>query len=178
MSIKLRNFKKRELKVLSKALKVFGCFKLNFILKVKENNKKEVIAMSTHLLNFIEKYKNLNYVFVGIKVGEIGKRFRLTLEGTFLLYKRNRKKVYVNEKGEMLFLYGRDLFSESVVSFTNDINENDVVFVCNKDGDILGIGKARFNSEKIKNVESNRVVVDNLIDRGEYLRKNKLYDAF
>ena len=78
----------------------------------------------------------------------------------------------------MLFLYGRDIFARSVVSVTEDVRENDIVFVCNKRGDILGLGKSRFDSERYKEVDEDRVVVENLVDRGEYLRKKKLYDAY
>ena len=78
----------------------------------------------------------------------------------------------------MLFLYGRDIFSESVVKATPDIKENDIVFVCNKAGDILGIGKSRYPAEKLRSVERDRVVVGNLVDRGEYLRKEKVYASF
>jgi len=78
----------------------------------------------------------------------------------------------------MLFLYGRDLFSGSIVKVTEDVKENDFVMVCNKDGDIIGIGKSRFDADVMRSIESDRVVVENLLDRGEYLRKNRLYNAF
>lgn len=77
----------------------------------------------------------------------------------------------------MLFLYGRDIFSSSILS-TGDFGENEVVFVCNKYGDILGIGKSRFSAKKIKEVDPNRVVVENLVDRGEYIRHKRLYNSF
>ena len=126
----------------------------------------------------MELYK-LNFVHAGLKVGEVGnRRFRFSLEGSFYLAKKNKKKVFVNEKGEMLFLYGRDIFAESVVDVTNDVEENDIVFVCNTKGDILGIGKTRFDARRMKEVEKDRVVVENLVDRGEYLRKEKTYNAY
>ena len=174
----LRELEKRELKILKKALKAMKKDKLDFALKIKENERKNVIALNEELLNFIKENKELNYVFAGIKVGEIGKRFRLTLEGAFFICESCGKRVYVNDKGEMLFLYGRDIFSESVLYCTDDVGENDVVLVCNSHGDVIGIGKSRFDHSRIKKVGRGRVVVENLVDRGEYLRKRKLYDAF
>ncbi|ADC66564.1 Protein of unknown function UPF0113 [Ferroglobus placidus DSM 10642] len=175
--MEIRRPTKKELKIIRKALAAFGSvdFLDNFSIYVKEGEKKEVYAASKDLEAFIGK---LNEVSFGIKVGEVGKRFRFTLEGAFFLVKRNKKKVYVNEKGEMLFLYGRDIFRESVIDVTEDVRENDIVFVCNKRGDILGIGKTRFDAERIFKVEEGRVVVENLVDRGEYIRKEKLYDAY
>jgi len=190
----LRRPTKKELKVISSALRAFGSMDfLNdneiLVLDVQDGVKKvvdkkergrirEVYALSKDLVKFIELHK-LNYVHAGLKIGEVGsRRFRFSLEGSFYLIKKNKKKVFVNEKGEMLFLYGRDIFAESVVDVTKDVKENDIVFVCNTKGDVLGIGKARFDAKRMKEVEKDRVVVENLIDRGEYLRKEKTYNAY
>lgn len=83
----------------------------------------------------------------------------------------------MNNKGEMLFLYGRDILVESVVDVTDDVRENDMVMVCNARDDIIGIGRSEFDASRIREVEK-RVVVENFVDRGEYLRKRKLYDAY
>ncbi len=175
----LRRPKRKELKVINSALRAFGStdfLKENEIM-VRDGTK-EAYALSKDLAKFLELFK-LNYVHAGIKIGEVGsRRFRFSLEGTFYLVKKEKKKVYVNDKGEMLFLYGRDIFAESVVGVTEDVKENDIVFVCNGRGDILGIGKARFDAERIRKVAKDRVVVENLVDRGEYLRKEKTYEAF
>ncbi len=193
----LRKPTKKELKVILSALRAFGSedfLKDNELLvldvvieedgsrRIVDRNTKgrirEVYALSKDLAKFLELYK-LNYVHAGLKVGEVGsRRFRFSLEGSFYLARKNKKKVFVNEKGEMLFLYGRDIFAESVIDVTGDVKENDIVFVCNVKGDILGIGKARFDAKRMMEVEKDRVVVENLIDRGEYLRKEKTYRSF
>ncbi|ADB57627.1 PUA domain-containing protein [Archaeoglobus profundus] len=177
----LRKPKRREEKVVKSALRAFGSenfLEENELLIKDSEGAKELYALSKDLANFINRVK-LNYVCVGIKVGEVGsRRLRFTLEGSFYLIRREKKKVYVDEKGEMLFLYGRDIFARSVVKVTDDVEENDVVFVCNSKGDILGLGKSRFDASRYKDVEEDRVVVENLVDRGEYLRKEKLYKAF
>lgn len=160
-------------RVLRKGLKFFNS--LDFLkekkLVVKGN---EVFAVSEELYEFLKKGIDC---YFGVKVGEIGKRLRLTLEGSFWLMRNEKKKVWVNEKGEMLFLYGRDIFAESVVN-VGDFGENEVVFVCNRYGDIIGIGRARFDSHRILEQKRDRVVVENLVDRGAYLRHEKLYEAF
>ncbi len=178
----LRRPTKKELKVISSALRAFGStdfLKDNEILiRDDASGVREAYALSKDLVKFLELFK-LNYVHAGLKVGEVGsRRFRFSLEGSFYLVRRDRKKVFVNERGEMLFLYGRDIFAESVVKVTEDVRENDVVFVCNTKGDILGIGRARFDAGRMREVAKDRVVVENLVDRGEYLRKEKTYDAY
>ena len=181
--MELREPVEKELKVLRKASRFFG-FELgahrereSVLLIHDSRGVKEVYAVSPQLVEFLKK-TGLRAVSAGIKVGELGRRFRLTLEGTFFLVKAKKKRVYVNRKGEMLFLYGRDVFASSVMKVSPDIKENDIVFVSNTRGDILGIGKSRYDGDRMRSVEEDRVVVENLVDRGEYLRKEKLYMAF
>ncbi len=174
----LRRPRRRELKVLLSALRAFGSLDFLEENEILLNEKKEAFALSKDLAKFLDLHR-LNYVHAGIKVGEVGsRRFRFSLEGAFYLAKRDKKKVFVNGRGEMLFLYGRDIFAESVFDVTDDVEENDIVFVCNAKGDVLGLGKARFDAGRMRKVAGDRVVVENLVDRGEYLRKEKTYDAY
>ncbi len=178
-----REAREKELKIIKRALRFFNPENFeNFFDKYKIfiKNKKEVFIIPKELYSFLNSLNlsNLNPISIGVKIGEIRRRFRLTLEGSFLISKNERKRVYVNEKGEMLFLYGRDIFAMSVERVSDDVRENDTVFVCNKRGDVLGLGRSRFNADRFFEVEDERIVVDNLVDRGEYLRKDKLYDAY
>ena len=174
--MKFREPKKKGTKVIESALRYFGS-EVEGEIAILESKRKEVYLISTELYDFL-KEKDIKPTFAGLKLGEVGRRFRFTVEGAFFLVKKKKKRVWVNERGEMLFLYGRDIFSESVVKASPDIKENDIVFVCNKAGDILGIGKSRYEADKLRSVEKDRVVVENLVDRGEYLRKEKVYDSF
>ncbi len=172
--MEIRELKKKELKILRNALRFHGSEDLlnRYRIFVVERDKKEVYVCTHDIFSLKDK---LNFESIGIKIGEIGKRFRFSLEGAFLIVK-NKKRVFVNEKGEMLFLYGRDIFASSIIKADRDVKENDIVFVCNSDGDILGIGKMRLSINRLK--ESDRVAIENLIDRGEYIRKNKTYNAY
>ncbi len=169
----LRDLSEKEEKVLRSALKFFKS--LDFLKEKKVVVKgKEVFVVSEELYELLKKGIDC---YPGIKIGEIGKRFRLTLEGSFWLMKNEKKKVCVNEKGEMLFLYGRDVFAESLLK-VGEFEENEIVFVCNRYSDVLGIGRARFDSNRILEQTKGRVVVENLVDRGAYLRHEKVYQAF
>ncbi|MCS7118685.1 MAG: NIP7 N-terminal domain-related protein [Archaeoglobaceae archaeon] len=169
----LRELKDREKRILKNALKFF---KSSDFLKEKKIVLKgrEVLAVSEELYEFLKT--GIDCIF-GVKLGEIGKRFRMTIEGSFWLMKNEKKKIWVNEKGEMLFLYGRDLFTESIIK-VGEFEQNEVVFICNRFGDIIGIGKARFKADQILKQENKKVVIENLVDRGAYLRHEKIYDAF
>ncbi|MDK2876842.1 MAG: ribosome subunit biosis protein [Archaeoglobaceae archaeon] len=170
----MRELSERELKVLRKAINFYNSFDFlsNFKILARE---KELFAVSKDLHEFLSQ-RELECI-AGVKIGEIGKRLRLTLEGSFWLMKNEKKKVWVNEHGEMLFLYGRDIFAGSITK-VGEFDENEVVFVCNEFGDILGIGRSRFKSSIVKELPKDRVFIENLVDRGAYIRHNKLYESF
>ncbi len=169
--------RKKKKKVIENAARFFGFENRLNELRLRGN---EVFMISGDLCKILDQIRAKvpeERLHAGIKVGEAGKRFRFTLEGSFFLAKKEKKRVYVDSKAEMLFLYGRDIFSSSVKRASGDVRENDVVFVCNEFGDIIGIGRARFDAEEIGK-KGERVAIENLTDRGEYLRKEKLYNAF
>lgn len=175
----------KELKAIKNTLRYFGSesFFDEFTILLRDlGGKKGVFALSKDLAEFLDSLHTLDrieksWICAGIKIGEVGRRLRLSLEGTFWIGRNDRKKVWVDDRGEMLFLYGRDLFSSSIIR-ASDFGESEIVLVANRYGDIIGIGKSRLPSDKIKEVEPDKVVIENLVDRGEYLRHDRLYDSF
>ena len=173
---KVRGLRKKEYKTLRNALSFYRSLYLlqEYEFVILEKERKEVYMVPKNVKKFLELYE-LKPKIAGIKVGEIGRRMRITLEGGEVLSKRYKgKRVIVNDKGEMLFLYGRDLFGSSIVKWTDDIEENDIVFVFSRAG-YLGLGRARVDHKRMK---EDRVVISNLVDKGEYLRKIRIFDAF
>lgn len=74
----------------------------------------------------------------------------------------NDKKIYVNEKAEGLFLYGRNILKDSISRNPNKIDSG-YVFVQNERDENLGFG--------IFQTQGDQVIVKNLLDKGFYLRK-------
>ncbi len=178
--MEIRKLKQKELKLLKNALKFFGAESLaeRYVFFIVEDERKNLHMCTPEIFQLINGVSGINLRWAGIKVGEMGsRRVRFTLEGAYHIGGR-RKRVFVSERGEMLFLYGRDVFASSVVGLDRDVEENDVVFVVNRDGDVLGLGKMRYPPERIKHLDKGTVAVQNLVDRGEYLRRMRLYDAF
>lgn len=83
-------------------------------------------------------------VAVGLLVGELERdRVRLHLEGAHEVGRRSRAaSAIVEDKAAQLFLYGRDVFAESVVSKPRKFLDDDRVLVCNRRGDVLGLARA------------------------------------
>jgi|Deesub1362A_J573_1020465.scaffolds.fasta_scaffold00036_117 60S ribosome subunit biogenesis protein NIP7 len=176
--LEIREPSNREWKTLLKAFRYYGISTPGNIM-ILESSSRNVLLMSPSLIRYIKGLnKNSREVITsaGIKIGELGRRFRISLEGGELLSKDVLKKwIIVRERGEMLFLYGRDIFGTSVEICSGDIAENDLVFVFNRNRGFLGIGRARVDAKRMK---EDRVVVENLVDKGEYLRKINLFSSF
>ncbi len=98
---------------------------------------------------------------VGLYIGEVKNgKFFLGLEGANLIAPYTKKKVVVNKSAEQLVLYGRDVFSKSVVDFST-CRQNEKCLLVNSSGEPLGIGLVE------------KDMVKNLMDRGWYLRKGE-----
>ncbi len=73
---------------------------------------------------------------VGIYLGREKKEFEASVALLDLL-KSTKRKMVINEKAEWLFLCGRDVMAESMVSCP--VNEGKVI-VCNERDEVLGLG--------------------------------------
>ncbi len=105
---------------------------------------------------------NLDGVYcAGLSLGEIkGKKFKLGLEGAFLIAREAANRIVVNDRSEQLSLYGRDIFINSVLRYP-PLKEGMKCLIVNRHGEPLALGIFR----------GGRVFVDNVRDRGWYLRK-------
>ena len=117
---------------------------------------------------------NKDPYLAGIKLGELRKHTSLSLEGAHIFAENtNEKKIVVTDQAEALVLYGRDVFGQSIINHTNDFEENEIVLITNRYGDAIGIGRTRYNADKIQN---QGVTVTNIADRGWYLREENKYE--
>lgn len=120
----------------------------------------EIFATTPQVVQVLEGLGRNPYS-VGLYIGEIkGGRFFLGLEGASLIAPHTTKRVIVNENAEQLFLYGRDVFYNSIVDFSA-CKRGDRCLIVNTKSELLGIGKVE------------KDMVKNLMDRGWYLRKGE-----
>ncbi len=158
--MKFRKIKKEELEIIEKTLKedfdvdesFFSFLKRKAI--IVSSGRKEVFITNRKVYNVLRK---IGEVYIaGLYIGEIKrKKFIPSLELAYILKKYTKKKIYVNDKSEQLFLYGRDVFKEGIIKG----RVKGKCLVLNRFGDVLGIG------------DSNNNIVKNIADRGLYLRK-------
>jgi ribosome biogenesis protein Nip4 len=102
--------------------------------------------------------------YIGLFLGEETKNcFKPGLALIDEIAKISDRKVFVNDKGEWLFLCGRDLFGKSVVK--SNVN-NGLVLVQSMKDENLGYGKFVGNI-----ANKGKTVIKNILDKGDYLRR-------
>jgi ribosome biogenesis protein Nip4 len=98
----------------------------------------------------------------GLFLGEQRKQFEPSLALLELLSQKTKKKAFVSEAAEWLFLCGRDVFENNIVKLEA---KKGLVLVQNLKNENLGLGEL---SKK-----GNKAVIKNLLDRGDFLRRER-----
>jgi ribosome biogenesis protein Nip4 len=97
----------------------------------------------------------------------------LSIEGLSLSSSFTKKKVKVTDKGEQAVLYGRNLTRALLDHFSASISRGDRVVIVNRLDETLALGKALVDSSRFQDVDVNKYVIENIVDRGWYLRKGR-----
>lgn len=78
-------------------------------------------------------------------------------------------KVTVDEKTEWLFICGRDVFKQGILSATGSLREHEYTLILNQHGECLGFGA--LTSDLHKESRKRAVSVRNVSDLGDFLRR-------
>lgn len=139
-----------------------------FVIKDSQNNNKELFVIPLNLKNFIYCPYSC---YGGLPIGILQKKKFLpsiTFFGIVAKYGKSFLYVIVDCNAEKLILYGKDIFGDSIIFASPDIQENSLILILNKSKEFLGIGRSRFEATRIK--ENGRVTVNTILDLGIYLR--------
>jgi ribosome biogenesis protein Nip4 len=166
---------RQELTTMNRAFDKWGVFdffkdKSILINEIKNCNIREVYFLS----NEIEKIALLEQPsYAGLMIGQLKKQFTLSLEGADLVSKISKHFPYVivNETAEKSVLYGKNIYSRSIISTSKMIDENEIVIILNLKREVIGIGKTRFADDLL--LQDDKVVVTTMIDAGLYLRSEE-----
>lgn len=136
------------------------------------------------LIRDLESKELIRYLaYLGLFIGRIKTKYRRisftpSLElGHIVSINAKRNLVKVTDEGEKLFLYGRDLFTKSIVDARLPLLRNHYIVVINKNNEYVGLGIALrnilslYDLNKLKITDPELVLIKNYIDLGWYLRK-------
>ncbi|MBW3015898.1 hypothetical protein KY330_05740 [Candidatus Woesearchaeota archaeon] len=125
----------------------------------------EYFLISEELLKLKDKVKHELFA-AGIFLGRLkAGRFYASPALIDLIAKYSDRKAVVDDKAEWLFLCKKDIFGKAIIRSNV---ESGVVLVQNRNNENLGYGKI---VRKLN--EKNKVVIKNIVDKGEYLRMER-----
>ena len=135
-------------------------FKFKNLYLLYHRDRYDAIYATEEVLKNLRLFKDIygaGLIFGNFKKKEDKIKFTLSLEGMDLI-SRDIVKNYavVNRKGEVLFLYGRDIFLSSVL----ELKGGGRLAIFNRDREFLGIGNYGGGD-----------IIKNVIDKGWYLRE-------
>ncbi|MDI6737316.1 MAG: hypothetical protein QME12_02250 [Nanoarchaeota archaeon] len=84
-----------------------------------------------------------------------------------ILAKVSGEKAFVNYIGEIDFLYGRGLKKRHITSFTGGSKEGFFKLIQNEHDENIGYGKIS------KELDSENAEIANMLDKGDYIRREK-----
>ena len=111
-----------------------------------------------------------SFFYVGRFLGEVKNgKFFPSFNLLAILAEGEAHKVVVNEKASWLFICGRDIFGEGIVSVLGSRRKGALTLVLNEFEECLGLGRiiSDFSAKNTK------VVVENIADVGDFLRRER-----
>jgi ribosome biogenesis protein Nip4 len=87
-----------------------------------------------------------------------------------MISERKANKLVVDKKTAWLFICGRDIFKKGILE-GNNLKKGDYTLILNEHNECLGFGKIMHNIREEINV--NKVAVKNILDIGDFLRREK-----
>jgi len=87
-----------------------------------------------------------------------------------MIAKIKANKLVIDKKTAWLFICGRDIFKQGILN-GNNLKKGDYTLILNERNECLGFGKTTCNLRG--EADANKVVVKNILDIGDFLRREK-----
>jgi ribosome biogenesis protein Nip4 len=138
---------------------------LNQKLIVKKNER--YFLLSGNLERLITK----EFFYAGTYLGKVkDETFFPGFNLLTMIAQTNANKIIVDKKAEWLFICGRDIFERGIIDASKSLRKGDYTLIVNERGDCLGFGRIVHN---IGEKDGKKVVVRNIADVGDFLRREK-----
>lgn len=162
---------RQELTILRRAFNKWGVFDLfieKTVLIKEDHHKTRKVYLLSSELEVIILSRQPNYA--GLKIGELKKNFLPSMEGADLIARVSKKfpHIIVDEIAERLILYGRSVLGQSIVGGTENLSENEIILLLNRNREPIGIGRTKYSGKYLFQIDKDTVTT--LVDAGHYLR--------
>jgi len=135
-------------------------------LLVKKQNR--YFLLNKNLKRHLQK----DFFYAGTYLGKLKNRiFFPSFSLLTMIAEGKANKMIVDERTEWLFVCGRDIFKQGILSVTGSKRRGDYTLILNQHGECLGFGKILCNIDEEKG--KRKVVVKNISDIGDFLRREK-----
>ena len=122
--------------------------------------------ISRQIQDIIKKTKKPFHA--GTSLGKArGKKFFPSVNLLSMIKPKTSHKIWVESKAEWLFVCGRDIFGSGISRSSPKVQKNTITLVLNSNNEVIGFGKA------VKSLKEKGVVVQNILDIGDFLRREK-----
>ena len=115
------------------------------------------------------KIARKDFYHAGIYLGKIKKgKFFPSFNLLTMLSKGEANKIVADKKAAWLFICGRDIFSQGILTVRGSQKKGDHALVLNELGECLGFGRI---VNRLDRAAANEIVVKNISDVGDFLRR-------
>jgi len=133
---------------------------------VKKHNRYYLVA--GNLRGFVQE----DFFYAGTYLGKVkhGIFFPSFILMAMLAEKKSNK-IVVDDKTAWLFICGRDIFKRGIQNVLGSMGKGDYALIVNRHDECLGFGRILHNIGEVR--EKSKVVVKNVSDIGDFLRREK-----
>ena len=119
----------------------------------------------------LKKQIQQDFFYAGVYLGKLkGSIFFPSFLLLTMMAEGKANKIVVDRKTAWLFICGRDIFKQGILE-ADGSRKGDYTLILNENNECLGFGKILRNIRKEQ--DPNKVVVKNILDIGDFLRREK-----
>jgi ribosome biogenesis protein Nip4 len=146
--------------------------RLNSNLHLKKNLVIESRNRWYLLTDTLKRSVDEAFVHAGTYLGKLkGRTFFPSISLLAMIAQTRANKTTVNEKTEWLFICGRDIFEEGILTTEGSKKTGDLTIILNQHGECLGLGRITRNITG--EGSGRRVAIRRVLDIGDFLRRER-----
>jgi ribosome biogenesis protein Nip4 len=130
--------------------------------------KGKIFLFNKNLIQNAQK----NFFYAGVYLGKIKKgKLSPSLNLLSIISKNKANKVTIDKKAAWLFICGRDIFRKRILRVEGSIKKGSITLILNNFNDCLGFGRIIIDLDK--KTQKNELVIRNILDIGDCLRREQ-----